>query len=271
MQVHRSSLVLGGAALAVSLVSAAIGALAALSYKSDREKLKTKESKVITHEQACGKVWQCIGGALQASQMYLGDRLNLYSKLRELNASTTAAELASETGLHVRWVSEWCAQQASMGILELLPGPDDSSLRFILPKAYCDVLANPESPHYDISMIQAVPALVNRARTSMPECFRTGRGLPYNESDVASAIDRQHTVQIRDVVLPKVVPKARDGLVHAQLVQGVRVAELGCGGGNLLIAMARTYEKSTFIGFEVSDEALVLAKVFQPRHSHHAC
>jgi len=69
---------------------------------------------------------------------------------------------------------------------------------------------------------------------------------------VASGIDRHHQTQIRDVVLPTVVPKARSGAVEAQLEAGVRVADLGCGGGNLIVAMARKFPKSTFFGYEVS-------------------
>ena len=37
------------------------------------------------------------------------------------------------------------------------------------------------------------------------------------------------------------------------------VGELGCGGGNFLIALATRYPRSTFHGFEVSEEALSVA------------
>mmetsp|Transcript_12774 Transcript_12774/g.37581 ORF Transcript_12774/g.37581 Transcript_12774/m.37581 type:complete len:80 (+) Transcript_12774:415-654(+) len=67
------------------------------------------------------------------------------------------------------------AQQAATGILVLLPGEgdDDDSLRYRLPKAMADVLADKESAQYDVSMVQLIPALIERARTSLPRAFET--------------------------------------------------------------------------------------------------
>jgi hypothetical protein len=109
-----------------------------------------------------GLVWDNIGGALNASMMYIGDKLDIYKALLECCAvpgsSVTAIELAEKTGLHQRWLREWLAQQAGMGVLRLLPGKgdDDADLRYRLPKATATVLADESSKEYDISMIQIV-------------------------------------------------------------------------------------------------------------------
>ena len=73
-----------------------------------------------------------------------------------------------------------------------------------------------------------VPALVERARRTLPEAFRTGRGVPYDDADITEAIDRAHQRHIRDVLLPKVFPKLGEAVV-AKLHDGARVADLGCG------------------------------------------
>lgn len=56
-------------------------------------------------ENAHGVVWRSIGGAMQASHLYLGDRLKLYSTLKDLCAadgsSVTAPELARASNLKV--------------------------------------------------------------------------------------------------------------------------------------------------------------------------
>eukprot|EP00965_Chrysotila_dentata_P165857 5476217-Pleurochrysis_carterae.AAC.2 len=174
----------------------------------------------------------------------------------------TVIDLAASTGLHVRWLREWCAQQAAMGVLVLLDGEgdDDADLCYILPAAFAEVLADPTSSNYDIAMIQAVPSLLARARDSIPEAFRTGLGMPYDDENIASAIDRQHTVSIRHFVIPKLLPSIADGHVLAKLESGARVADLGCGGGNLLIEMAHRFPFSEFHGYEVSDVAIEHAK-----------
>ena len=63
------------------------------------------------------------------ARRYLGNSLGLYRRLRELckdGRSTTAIGLANAADLDVRWVREWCAQQAAMGFLELMDGEGQS-------------------------------------------------------------------------------------------------------------------------------------------------
>lgn len=145
-----------------------------------------------------------------------------------------------------------------MGVLTLLPGTgnDDASLHYRLPRATADVLADPDSKEYDIAMIQMVPALVHRAKTMLPEAFSSGIGRPYDDPDVAEAIDRQHKRHVRDIFIPEVVPKALNGKVLEMLQEGCNVVDLGCGAGVMLISLAQAFPHSTFHGYEISQVAL---------------
>ena len=246
------------------IVCGAAGAAAVAKLVNRRRRATPAAAPEPDHTAARALVWRCIGGAMSASQLFIGDHLGLYAALRDLCAAdpdgdgaTTAIALAAHTSLDRRWLREWLAQQASLGVLVLLDGDGDgdADLRYRLPPAFAAVLADPASPHHDIGMIQLVPALLERARTTLPDAFRTGRGRPYDDADITAAIDRQHARHIRDVVLPRVLPLAGGDLL-AKLEAGARVAELGCGGGNLLVALARSFPRSRFDGFEVSDAAL---------------
>jgi hypothetical protein len=228
-------------------------------YRSSHRRLNPETNFQFAHE----KVWFCISGALQAAQLYVGDRLQLYTTLRRMSAEIphgtfTAIDLAQETGYNQRWLREWLAQQASMGILTLLPGQkdDDASLHYRFPWATAQVLANPDHDEYDISMIAVIPALVHRAKTMLPEAFATGLGRPYDDTDVAQGIDRQHRKFIRNLVIPIIIPSAAQGKVLQLLQQGCQVADLGCGAGNLVRAVAQAFPKSTVHGYEVSVQAL---------------
>ena len=145
-----------------------------------------------------------------------------------------------------------------MGVLKLLDGEGDTDedLKYRLPAATAEVLANPDSREYDIAMIQTVPALVHRAKTMLPEAFKTGVGRPYDEPDVAEAIDRHHAASVRDFFLPKVLPSAQKGAVLQKLQEGCMVADLGCGAGILLVTLAKIFPNSTFHGYEISTVAL---------------
>ena len=74
------------------------------------------------------------------------------------------------------------AQQAAAGFLICLDGhgkgEGDDELRFRLPRACADVLSDPSHAEYDVGLVQMVPALVERARRTLPDAFRTGRGVP---------------------------------------------------------------------------------------------
>lgn len=233
-----------------------------MSSQQDLSIEQAKPDPETDYSFAHNKVWEVISGAMQASQMFVGDKLQLYSILREAckepGSSVTAIELADLTGYNQRWLREWLAQQASMGILLLLPGTgdEDSDLHYRLPKATAEVLANPDSPEYDIGMIKIVPPLVQRAKTMLPGAFETGIGRAYDDVEITEAIDSEHIIEIRDVVIPKIIPSANNGRAFKAMTDGCKVADLGCGAGNLLFAMAQTFPKSTFHGYEVSQEAL---------------
>lgn len=227
-------------------------------FLSSEKRLDPETDYVQAHD----AVWAGIGGALKAANLYIGDRLKLYESLRdacaEPGSSVSAVELAGLTGFHQRWLREWLAQQAAMGVLTLLPGTGDGDddLRYRLPWATAQVLANPESPEYDISLIACVPSLVNRAKTMLPEAFVTGIGLPYDEPEVAEGIDRHHRIEIRDVFLPKILPLANNGAAVQAMHRGCRVADLGCGAGNLVLALAKAFPSSRIDGYEISQQAL---------------
>lgn len=244
--------------MAVALAAGAVGCVAF----AWRRRAKRSQAPQITEAHARALVWDSISGALSASQLFIGDHLGIYSVMRDLSsggASWTVIDLSQRTELHARWLREWCAQQAAMGILRLEDGDgdSDSQLRYHLPAAFGEVLANRASPHYDISMVQLVPSLVWRAQNNAPAWFKSGIGASYDNVDVTDAIDRQHLVQIRTCLIPKVIPAVPD--VQEALERGVAVAELGCGGGNMLIELAKHFPRCTFHGYEVSDPALMRA------------
>eukprot|EP00586_Coscinodiscus_wailesii_P001780 CAMPEP_0172491894 /NCGR_PEP_ID=MMETSP1066-20121228/22817_1 /TAXON_ID=671091 /ORGANISM="Coscinodiscus wailesii, Strain CCMP2513" /LENGTH=416 /DNA_ID=CAMNT_0013261189 /DNA_START=108 /DNA_END=1358 /DNA_ORIENTATION=- len=256
-----SLLVLGGALA---------GSLTTYIFLS-RKRVKNQPDPETDHQVTRTLIWNCVGNALSASLLYIGDKLKLYKTLSECCAEdgsfVTSTQLSSETGLNERWLREWLAHQASVGIIQLLPPASsasdderqtesDSSLRYRLPKAAAEVLSDPASKHYDISMVQLVPSLVRRSQSMLPEAFRTGQGRAYDEADVAEAINRQHDRQIRDIVIPEVVNVALNGGVKTMLDGGAEVADLGCGAAGLMLALAKEYPSSRYHGFEVSKVAL---------------
>ena len=245
---------------AAAAAGVGLGIIATLSFQRGARR-EPDEDGEDDHGAARARVWRSIGGAVTAAQLYVGDKLGLYASLKFLCATAYAAtpeDLAFHANIDERWAREWLAQQAAAGFVKLLPGTGDSRLRFRLKRAYADVLADPNHEEYDISLVRMVPALVQRARTALPEAFRSGRGVAYDDEDISRAIDDAHAKHIRLVLLPVVLGKL--GSIVGRLERGGAIADLGCGGGNLVIALARRFPLAKVVGFEVSDTALAVAR-----------
>ena len=251
--------------------AAAYAALTAWRSRGMSPKSPPAKTAKLSVEEDYARVQLMIGnsimGAMKASQLYIGKRLKLYHTLRELSAEPTSSfttmDVVRKTGFHKRWIREWLAQQAAMGVLTLLEGSGDdgsyedeyTTLRFRLPKAVGEVLIDESSNEFGAAMIQLVPAMLARARDMLPEAFRTGIGRPYDDPDIAEAVDLQNRKHIRNTVMPKILPLSG---ITPQLTAGCRVAELGCGGGNLVLEVAAAFPNSTFDAFDVSETAIQL-------------
>ncbi len=100
------------------------------------------------------------------------------------------------------------------------------------------------------------PALVDE----LADAFRTGTGLPYDRQGAAGVhvTERMLGPWARLRLVPKIVP-ALEG-VHDRLASGTLVADVGCGAGVALTALAETYPRSTFHGYELSRLAVERAR-----------
>lgn len=178
----------------------------------------------------------------------LGDRLGLYRALKEIGP-TTSEGLAEHTGLSERWLREWLRHQACVGQVDYQDGA------FSLSPEAAMVLAEDGAPFFFASGFDAV-AHAYPTLDRLPEIFRTGLGLTYDDHGEACAygIERLSSYTQRRELVPKIIPEL-DG-VEAQLQDGIAVADIGCGAGASTIAMAEAFPNSTFTGYDTSRHAI---------------
>lgn len=199
------------------------------------------------------RVWSYKQGEMVSLLIHLGDRLGLYRAL-DGAGKLTAADLAARTGLQRRWLQEWLRGNAA-----------------------ADLLVSSDGEHFELTAIGAMvltreqdslqfaagafgpppdPAVVD----DLADAFRTGVGLPYDRHGVAGvhSTERMLGPWARLSLVPMIVP-ALDG-VHDRLADGGLVADVGCGAGVALTALAEAYPNSTFHGFELSRLAVERAR-----------
>ncbi|HET6966150.1 MAG TPA: class I SAM-dependent methyltransferase [Acidimicrobiales bacterium] len=200
------------------------------------------------------KVWTHKQGEMVSLMIHLGDRLGLYRAMAGAGPMS-AADLADRTGLHERWLLEWLRGQAAAGLVET---PDGES--FELPSEAGPVLADEEeSPWFAAGAFQGGvvhPDVLDR----LADAFRTGIGLSYDDLGPSAAhrVERMLGPWTRLTLVGTILPALHG--VEERLRSGARVADVGCGAGVAVLAMARAFPESTFDGYDPSRHAIDRAR-----------
>lgn len=194
-------------------------------------------------------VWSFKQGEMVSLMIHIGDRLGLYAAL-EGAGPVTAAELAEKTGLQERWLLEWLRGQAAARLLNYHDGD-----RFELTPVGAAVLADETgSLAFAAGAFsgQTPPETVDK----LVDAFKTGIGLSYEDlgPNAAHRTERMLGPWTRQELVPNILP-ALDGVV-AKLERGAVAADIGCGGGVALIAMAQAFPNSQFHGYDPSNHAI---------------
>ncbi len=190
-------------------------------------------------------------GAL-ALMTSIGHRTGLFDAMAGLIPSTSE-QIASAANLNERYVREWLAAMVTGGIVE--HDPEGGTYR--LPPEHAAFLTRAATPDNIAVTAQFIPVLAC-VEDRIVESFKNGGGVPY------SAYTRFHEVMaedsgqtvvaaLTDYILP-LVP----GLTRL-LEAGIDVLDVGCGSGRALDLMARKFPKSSFVGYDFSEEAIARA------------
>ncbi|MBT6426788.1 MAG: class I SAM-dependent methyltransferase [Rhodospirillaceae bacterium] len=195
-------------------------------------------------------VWNYRQGEIVAAMVHLGNELGLYQAMAGAGP-VGAGALAERTGLHERWILEWLRLQAAAKLIDYR-GDD----RFELPDAAINLLVDMESKSF-VAGEFAGPEMANTL-ARLYENFRTGLGNSYESAgpDGAHRGECRHWLAARNDLIPKMIP-ALDG-VETKLQAGALVADVGCGDGAAVLAMAESYPNSRIVGIDASRHAVAL-------------
>ena len=197
-------------------------------------------------------VFGMLSGATTAAMIYLGDRLGLFGAIAA-DGPVSSTSLAEATGFDERWIREWLYQQGAAGVLEVT---DDESFS-ISPEAVA-VLVDEEHPAFGMGSFAGLPHMIASVE-KLPETFVTGLGYLYDDlgPEMAVALERANLPWFKSFLVPSIIPKL--GLVDA-LTHGVKVADIGCGSGSILLLLAAAFPNSEFHGYDISIHALARAE-----------
>ena len=198
------------------------------------------------------RLWQYKQAETVALMLHVGRRLGLFEFMAGAGP-LTAAELAAKSGLHERWLLEWMRLQAAARVLDFVPGDGDEE-RFELPAMGAELLGDAASRSYMLDNFDGgeSPERIEH----LLESFRTGIGRTYEDAGPEGARrgEARHWRAARNQVVPVMIP-ALDGVAE-KLERGALVADIGCGDGAVVLAMAEAWPNSTFHASDPSRHAV---------------
>lgn len=188
------------------------------------------------------------GGAL-ALGLSIGHRTRLFDTLEGMPPATSE-QIAENAGLNERYVREWLGAMVTGGLVEY--DPADATYR--LPPEHAALLTRRNSPNNLAVSAQFLPIIAS-VEDRIVGCFRDGGGVDYDHfgrfHDVMAEESRQTVVAaLFDYILPL------DADLPTRLCVGIDAADIGCGKGRALIALASAYPNSRFTGFDLSADAI---------------
>jgi ubiquinone/menaquinone biosynthesis C-methylase UbiE len=183
----------------------------------------------------------------------IAHRTGLFDAMRDAPPSTSD-EIAARAGLNERYVREWLGAMVTARVVEV----DPDTRRFSLPAEHAAFVTRAAAAD-NIAVFTQYIALLGSVEDDIVECFRNGGGVPYERFPRFHAVMAEDSGQsvmssLESHILP-LVPGLAD-----RLARGIRMLDVGCGSGRIIIRLAELYPKSRFLGLDFSGEAIGMAR-----------
>ncbi len=183
----------------------------------------------------------------------IGHRSGLFDALKD-QPPMTSEEIAARAGLNERYVREWLGAMATAGAVEV----DSTSQRFLLPPEHAAFLTRAAAADNFAVFTQYV-SLMGNVEDDLLECFRKGGGVPYEKFPRFHEVMAEDSGQSVGPALESHILPLVPGLAD-RLASGIRVLDVGCGRGRVMIRLAGLFPRSRFVGKDLSEEAIGSAR-----------
>ena len=202
-----------------------------------------------------GKVVTEMGAAANGPLVIIGDKLGLYESLAE-SGPMTSHQLAAATNTAERYIREWLSAQAASGYLQY----DAQNENFFMTPEQIAVFGNRKSPVFMTGAFYAITS-VYLDEPKIEKAFKTGEGVSWGDHNkcLFCGTEKFFSPSYEDNLTSNWITSLEG--VEEKLINGAKVADIGCGHAASTIIMAKAYPKSTFKGFDFHDKSIEQAKL----------
>lgn len=191
---------------------------------------------------------------MTANMMSIGHQVGLFDTMAGLGNHATSEQIAAAAGLDERYVREWLGAMTTARVVDY----DGGKGGYLLPAEHAALTTRAAGPHNFASYTQFIP-MCGSIEEELIDAFRNGGGVPYSSYPRFHAAMRELSAQVFDATLVDVTLPLVPGAVE-QLQQGIRVADVGTGSGHAVNVMAKAFPASSFVGIDISEEALAVGR-----------
>ncbi len=184
----------------------------------------------------------------------VGDRLGLFENLATYGPIGSEA-FAARSGIDARYAREWLSAMACQGYITY--DERDDAFRLTPEQRLC--LVDPASP-LNLSGAFAIWPVYWNNLNELSEVFRNGGGIPQERfgDDWRCGFERFTTPGYSNFLGSTWIPAMPE--VASQLAAGGSAADVGCGNGQALITLARTFPNAVLDGYDLHAPALADAR-----------
>ena len=198
-------------------------------------------------------VLQIINDGWLVLLLSIGERAGLLEYLAT-NGPVGVGDMSVDTRIPARYLLEWCWGLVAGGLLDY----DNGGRTFAIRPGFENALTARGGPMHWSRISEQIVAFAG-LEDDLLQCFRTGGGIDSSryEGRVADVMDLESGTIFDQILLTQLIPAI--GCQDA-LERGVKVVDLGCGSGRLLVTLAAVYRRSRFTGYDLSVSALEKAR-----------
>jgi len=183
----------------------------------------------------------------------VGHRTGLFDTMAALPPAGSA-EIAQRSGLNERYVREWLGAMTLGGIVRYDPDAGDYSL----PPEHAAFLSRASAAD-NMAVFAQYIGLLGGVEDDIVQCFREGGGVPYSRYGRFNEVMAEDSGQsVLSSLFDHILPLVPD--LTARLERGIRVLDIGCGCGRALNALAERFPASTFVGYDLLEDAISTAR-----------
>ena len=203
-------------------------------------------------EAFAGRMLELLNSGALAVMISVGHRTGLLDALAEADEATSQ-ELADAARLNERYVREWLGAMTAGRIVEYEP----DTARYRLPAEHAAWLTRAASPDNLAVEAQWITTL-STVEDDIVECFREGGGVPYERYSRFHEVMAEESAQtVLSVLFSHILPLVPG--MSERLDEGASLLDLGCGRGRALLMLAERFPRSTFLGYDLSEDAISYA------------